>query len=416
MYVSVRDRPGGATDTDPARPVVRVAATVVLLGIVSLLTDVSSEMVNAVLPLYLTATMGMGLLAYGFVDGLYQGVSGLVRIAGGYLGDLREQPKWIATLGYGLSAVSRLAMLPAHGFGAITGVVTADRLGKGLRTAPRDALIANATDPSMLGRAFGVHRTLDTVGAAIGPVVAFALLWAVPGGYSSIWVVSFAFAVVGVAVLVLFVPNRRTTPGTGRVKGRELLRLMVGPNMRRPIVAAALLGLLTVGDGFLYLALERRDNFAARWFPLLYVGTNIAYLILAIPLGRLSDRIGRARILIGGHVALVLVYLSGALPAIGPLWTLVTLALLGAFYAATDGVLSALVSPLVPASARGTGLAAVQTVQVLARFASSVAFGGLWVAMGPHNGLLLIAGLLAAVLPVAAWLLRPADRSARVAA
>jgi MFS family permease len=414
MYVSVRDRPG-ATGTGPARPVGRVAATVVLLGIVSLLTDISSEMVNAVLPLYLTATMGMGLIAYGFVDGLYQGVSGLVRIAGGYLGDLRSQPKWIAALGYGLSAVTRLAMLPAHGFAAISGVVTADRLGKGLRTAPRDALIADATDPSMLGRAFGVHRTLDTVGAAIGPVLAFALLFAVPGGYSSIWVVSFAFAVVGVAVLVLFVPNRRTAPTQNRVPGRQLLRAMVGRNMRRPLVAAGLLGLLTVGDGFLYLALERRDNFAAQWFPLLYVGTNVAYLVLAIPLGRLADRFGRARVLIGGHVVLVLVYLSGALPAIGPLWTVVTLVLLGTFYAATDGVLPALISPLVPAAARGTGIAAAQTVQVLARFGSSVAFGGLWVAMGPRNGLFLVAGLLAAALPVAAWLVWPVDRAARAA-
>jgi MFS family permease len=414
MYVSVRDRTG-ATGTGPARPVGRVAATVVLLGIVSLLTDISSEMVNAVLPLYLTATMGMGLIAYGFVDGLYQGVSGLVRIAGGYLGDLRSQPKWIAALGYGLSAVTRLAMLPAHGFAAISGVVTADRLGKGLRTAPRDALIADATDPSMLGRAFGVHRTLDTVGAAIGPVLAFALLFAVPGGYSSIWVVSFAFAVVGVAVLVLFVPNRRTAPTQNRVPGRQLLRAMVGRNMRRPLVAAGLLGLLTVGDGFLYLALERRDNFAAQWFPLLYVGTNVAYLVLAIPLGRLADRFGRARVLIGGHVVLVLVYLSGALPAIGPLWTVVTLVLLGTFYAATDGVLPALISPLVPAAARGTGIAAAQTVQVLARFGSSVAFGGLWVAMGPRNGLFLVAGLLAAALPVAAWLVWPVDRAARAA-
>src|SRR5262249_14306102 len=152
--------------------------------------------------------------------------------------------------------------------------------------------------------------------------------------------------------------------------------------------------LLTVGDGFLYLALERRDDFAATWFPLLYVGTNVAYLSLAVPLGRLADRIGRARVLIGGHAIPFLVYPSRAPPAIGPLWTVVTLVLLGTFYASTDGVLSALISPLVPASARGTGIAAAQTVQVLARFGSSVAFGGLWVAIGPRGGLLLVAGLL----------------------
>src|SRR5262249_31956489 len=152
---------------------------------------------SSVLPLYLTVAVGLSPVAYGFLDGVYQGVSAFVRIAGGYAGDRGGHPKWVAVLGYGASAVSRLAMLPAGGFAAITAVITADRLGKGLRTAPRDSLIAEASDPSMLGRAFGVHRTLDTVGAAIGPIVAFALLASVPGSYDSIFVVSFAFAVVG---------------------------------------------------------------------------------------------------------------------------------------------------------------------------------------------------------------------------
>jgi hypothetical protein len=258
----------------------RVAATVFLLGVVSMLTDISSEMVGAVLPLYLTAELGMGLIAYGFVDGLYQGVSAVLRIAGGYVGDRRDRPKWVATAGYSVSALSRLAMLPAHGPALLTAVVTADRLGKGLRTAPRDALIADITEPDMLGRAFGVHRALDTLGAAIGPLAAFAVLLAVPDGYSSIWVVSFAFAIVGVAVMVLAVPDRRADPGTARPAARGLLRAMVAAGLRGPLVAFALLGLCTVGDGFLYLSLQRRDGFAALWFPLLYVGTNVAYLFL----------------------------------------------------------------------------------------------------------------------------------------
>lgn len=410
MYVSVRDRPKAGAGTGTT--VGRVATTVLLLGVVSLLTDISSEMVNAVLPLYLTAQVGLGLLAYGFIDGTYQGVSALVRIAGGYLGDRRNQPKWVATLGYGASAVSRLALLPAHTFAAITGVITADRLGKGLRTAPRDALIAESSDPRMLGRAFGVHRTLDTVGAAIGPLVAFTILALVPGGYSSIWVVSFAFAVLGVTVIVLFVPNKRTAKVAAR-SGKELMRELVGPRLRRPLIAASLLGILTVGDGFLYLALQKRDNFAALWFPLLYVGTNIAYLGLAVPLGRLADRIGRAKVFVGGHVALLAGYLAAGLPLFGIGGTLVTLALLGVFYAATDGVLSALVARLVSEQARGSGLAAAQTVQVLARFASSVAFGTLWVTIGPAHALLLVAALLAVAVPTALWLLRPADRDIR---
>ena len=412
MYISVRESPVGEQVSPAGRIRRRVATTVVLLGVVSLLTDVSSEMVNAILPLYLTAEMGLGLLAYGFVDGVYQGVSAFVRILGGYAGDRGRRPKWVAVAGYGISAVSRLAMLPAHGLAAITGVVTADRLGKGLRTAPRDALIADSSEPSMLGRSFGVHRALDTLGAAIGPVVAFALLAALPRGYRAIFVVSFAVALIGLAVLVLFVPDKRVGGDGTRPGLRELVRTATAPRLRRTLLAAGLLGVLTVGDGFLYLSLQRRDDFAALLFPLLYVGTNIAYLSLAVPLGRLADRIGRARVLVGGHVALLLAYLFAASPIGGPAWTIASLVLLGIFYAATDGVLAALVSRLVPAATRGTGIAAAQTVVVLARFASSLAFGGLWVGIGRQPALLLFTGALALAIPTAAWLLRTTDRAA----
>ncbi|WP_328853409.1 MFS transporter [Micromonospora globbae] len=405
MYVSVRDRPAGP-DEAPGRRSRRVATTVVLLGVVSLLTDVSSEMVSAVLPLYLTAEIGIGLLAYGFVDGVYQGVSAFVRILGGVAGDRGRRPKWVAALGYGISAVSRPLMLAANGMAAVTAVVTADRLGKGLRTAPRDALIADASPPGALGRSFGVHRALDTLGAAIGPIAAFALLAALPRAYDAVFVVSFAVALVGLAVLVLFVPDRRVGAGTARPAVREVLRAAAGPRLRRTLLAAGLLGVLTVGDGFLYLSLQHRDDFAAMLFPLLYVGTNVAYLALAVPLGRLADRIGRARMLVAGHVALLLAYLCAAGSAGGPVWTVHTLVLLGTFYAASDGVLAALVSRLVPAHAKGTGIAAAQTVVVLARFASSVAFGALWVAAGRQPALLGFAVALALAIPAAGWLLR----------
>jgi MFS family permease len=411
VYVTLRDRAG----TDPApgtgSTVRRVSSTVLLLGVVSLVTDVSSEMVASVLPLYLTAAVGLSPVAYGFVDGIYQGVSAFVRIAGGYAGDRGGQPKWVAVLGYGASALSRIAMLPAAGFAAITAVVTVDRLGKGVRTAPRDALIAEASDPSMLGRSFGVHRALDTCGAALGPLVAFALLASVPGSYDSIFVVSFAFGLVGLAILVLFVPNLRTSAGAAQIGLRRALREVGGRRLRRPLVAAAVLGLLTVGDGFLYLTLQERDGIAAGYFPLLYVGTNVAYLALAVPLGRLADRMGRGRVLVAGHGALLACYLLAALPAGGLGLTIGVLLLLGVFYAATDGVLPALVSRLVSAETRGSGIAAAQTVVVLARFASSVLFGLLWSVQGPGRSLLLFAALLAAAVPVAAWLLRGIDRA-----
>jgi MFS family permease len=407
VYVTVRGRPGKSTGPRAGR----VATTVLLLGLVSMLTDVSSEMVVAVLPLYLTTEVGLGYLAYGVVDGLYQGVSAFVRIAGGYAGDRGGRPKWVAVAGYGLSAVSRIVMLPAHGFVSVTATITADRLGKGLRTAPRDALIAESSDPAMLGRAFGVHRTLDTVGAVLGPLVAFALLAMVPGSYDSVFVTSFAFAVIGLAVLLLFVPDLHTRAGAARVGLGKVLREISGVRLRRPLVATGLLGALTIGDGFLYLAVQQRDDLAASLFPLLYVGTNVAYLALALPLGRLSDRVGRAKVFLGGHVALLLAYLAAGGSFGGAATTIVVLMLLGTYYASTDGVLSALVSRLVSDEARGSGIAAAQTVVAVARFVSALAFGSLWVLIGRGDALLLVAGLLACALPVAWWLLRRAELS-----
>ena len=261
------------------------------------------------LPIYLTAVLGLSPLAYGFIDGLYQGVSALVRILGGWLADRADRPKWVAFLGYGLSAVTKVALIAAQGLGAVTAVITVDRLGKGLRTAPRDALIAASTPAASLGRAFGVHRALDTAGAAIGPLLAFGILWFVPGDYPAVFIASLAAAVMGLAVLLLLVPDLRPRRDAGVLAAATplsppSLRLLGQRRFGRLMLAAGLLGLLTISDGFLYLSLTRRDDLAATWFPLLYVGTNVAYLALAIPLGRLADRFGRARVLVAGHLLL----------------------------------------------------------------------------------------------------------------
>ncbi len=413
MYVTLRD-PAVARAGTAIRA--RVPQTVILLGVVSMFTDISSEMVNSVLPQYLTYQIGLSLVAYGFIDGIYQGVSAVVRIAGGAVADRGNHPKWVAVVGYGVSALSRLAMLPAQAFAAISGVVTVDRLGKGLRTAPRDALITEASNPEALGRSFGVHRSLDTIGAAVGPVVAFLVLWAVPNGYSSIFVVSFAFAAIGFAVLVLYVPDRMTGRSGVSVPWRAIGRQLLAPALRRPMAAAAVRGLFTVGDGFLYLSLALRDGLAALWFPLLYLGTNIAYLTLAIPFGRWADRVGRVRVFLGGHVVLLLVYLVAGGPLGGVAGTLLALALLGTYYAGTDGVLAAIAGGLSGEETKGTGIAALQTVVAVARFASSVLFGSFWMLVGRGPALLVAAGALAAAIALSAWLLWPALRSPRAGA
>jgi len=398
MYISVRDRPAsgtarGSTSTRP--PVGRVVIT---LGIVSLLTDVSSESVSAILPLYLTAVVGLTPVAYGFIDGLYQGVSALVRLGGGWLADASDRPKWVAFLGYGLSAVARVFLLFASGAAGIAAVVTADRIGKGIRTAPRDAMISTATPTEHLGRAFGVHRMLDTIGAALGPLIAFGLLVVVPDGYSVVLVVSLAFALAGVALLGLLGPDVRARRDRERTSGPTpppfRWRDLTDARLRPLLAVAGVLGLLTIGDGFIYLALLDHGGINTTWFPLFYVGTNVAYLLLAVPVGRLADRVGRARTLVLGHLALVGAYLCAVLPTSTAAATVGTLLLLGTFYAATDGVIAAIAGRLVPVQARSSGIAVAQTVVALARMLASAGFGLLWLLLGPTVAMATVAALL----------------------
>lgn len=410
MYLSLSDRPGpetspatGRSGSSRGRDRRPVGGVVVTLGLVSLLTDISSESVAAILPLYLTAVVGLSPVAYGFVDGLYQGVSALVRVAAGWGADRTGHPKWVALVGYGLSMVARFFLLFASGLAAISSVLLADRIGKGIRTAPRDAMIHASTAPEHLGRAFGVHRAMDTVGAAIGPLLAFVVLWAIPDGYGTVLMISFAFAVLGVAVLGLFVPADAGTRGPRATTPAPTLRWrdLATPGLRRLLAVAGVLGLLTVGDGFVYLALLDSGGFADYWFPVLYVGTNVAYLALAVPGGRWADRIGRPRMLVLGHVALAAAYLCAAAPQRGVLTTAGSLLLLGAFYAATDGVLAAVAGTTVPARARASGIASAQTVVALSRMLATAGFGVLWFAVGPRIALAVMAAALLLAVPVA---------------
>ncbi|MFI6318082.1 MFS transporter [Nonomuraea sp. NPDC050556] len=365
-----------------------VPANVLALGVVSLVTDISSEMVTAVLPFYLVLVLGLSPLAFGLVDGLYFGVTALVRLAAGHAADRWQRRKLVAGIGYGLSAVCKLGLLAAgSSVGLLGAAVAVDRTGKGLRTAPRDALISLSAAPGALGQAFGVHRAMDTVGAFLGPLAAFAVL-GLTGGYDVVFVVSFAVAVLGVLMLVLYVKDRREPVPAGKVISFGLLR---DAAFRKVCLLAGALGLVTVSDAFVYLLLQKSAGLAPEYFPLLPLGTAAVYLVLAVPLGKLADKVGRIPVFLGGHVALVAVY--GLLVGSGPV--LAVLALFGVFYAATDGVLMAAAGPLLPASLKTSGLALLQTGQAVARMISSILYGAAWTAFGPTPGLIAMgAGIL----------------------
>ena len=363
-----------------------VSRNVVALGFTSLLTDVSSEMVATVLPIYLVLYLGLTPLQYGLVDGLYHGMTALLRLAGGFAADRTRRDKEVAAVGYGTSALCRIGLLGAGGaWPVIAAIVAVDRAAKGLRAAPRDALISLSGGRAGLATSFGVHRALDSTGAMLGPLVALALLSAAPDAYDLVFVTSFAVAVVGLGVLWLFVRSAR-----GLTIDRER-PLRPGPALRSLLAtrgfagltcAGTLLGLATVSDGFLYLVLQERTGLNPGLFPLLYVGTAGSFLLLALPAGMLADRFGRRATFLAGHGVLVLAYLI-ALPeevSVGNL--AVCVLLLGGYYALTEGVLMALASAMLSADVRGTGLALLTTMTSLGRLAASIAFGAAWAGYG----------------------------------
>ncbi|MEW1800009.1 MFS transporter [Streptomyces virginiae] len=427
MYLADRSAPAGAK-TAPGRGSGRgpaVAPTVLALGTVSLITDISSEMVTAVLPLYLIAGLGLSPLGFGALDGVYNGVSALVQLTGGHLADRVRNHKLVAGIGYGLSALCKPLLLLAPSLGPISVILALERTGKGLRTAPRDALISLSTPDELQGRAFGVHRAMDTTGALLGPLAAFLILGVAVDGYDAVFGVSACVAALGVVVLVLFVPSGAgDTPPRPRpaaapaappaparpdpVRLRDAVALLRLPRLRALAICAVLLGLTTVSDAFVYLLLQRRTGIDDQWFPLLPLGTAAVFLLLAVPAGALADRIGRRTVFLTGHALLLAAYGLLLWAPDWPALPYLVLALHGMFYAATDGVLPAAVAATVPESLRASGLALVGTGQALARFGCSLAFGGAWTLWGTGPALAAAAAGLLCCAAVAGHVLRPA--------
>lgn len=426
MYLARTGRPDAPPRTPGARR--RVPAAVFALGAVSLVTDVSSEMVTAVLPLYLVLGLGLSPLQFGFLDGMFNAATACVRLLGGRLADRGGRHKQIAGAGYLLSALSWLGLLLAGG--AATGIaasLAADRLGKGIRTAPRDALISLSVPPEALGRAFGVHRAMDTTGALLGPLAAFAVLWATADAYDAVFVVSFCAGLFGVLLLVLYVPAAVTTTAvtaaaavtttavtaTGRTAPSPApppVRPLRDPVFRRVLGAAVLLGAATIGDAFLYLMIQRGLDLAPALFPLLPLGAAAGYLLLAVPVGRIADSRGRRLPFLLGHTALLGAYATLLLP-LGPPSIAAVLVLLAVFYACTDGVLIALAGPLLPTRGKAGGIAVLQTGQALARLLGAAGFGAAWTFWGQGPAVWAAALALTAAL-AAAWRILPASATA----
>lgn len=387
--------------------------TVLALSFTSFFTDISSEMVAAVIPLFLTTQLGFTPFLFGAFQAAYEIANAVLRVVGGIIADRTKKPKQTAAAGYGISTASRIGLLTATVASApVVPFLLIDRLGKGLRTGPRDAMISLSTPEKSWGTAFGFHRTLDAAGAMIGPLLAFGILLALPGSFTSIFSFSVGFGLLGFAVITMWVRNpriKRPKTPSAEIQARDstsstraLLRsLYDNRGFRRIATTGMAFSLFMIGDGFIYLVIfEASQNsstvgiggFGAEWFPLLFVGTAVGFLATATPLGRLADRMGRARVWVMGQCALALVLLSLIFQPTSVAAIAGILALLGLFYGATDGVLPALAAGVIPDEHRSAGLSVLSTLVAIARTVSAFAFGLIWEQVSVDSALMIMCG------------------------
>ncbi len=391
----------------------RVPRNVVVLGLVSLLTDASSEMVYPILPLFLVNVLHAPVSAIGLIESLAEATASFVKVASGRLSDRLRRRRPMVALGYSLSNVVKPLLAIAPGWPAVLGLRVADRFGKGVRTAPRDALIADSGTPERRGRDFGLHRALDTVGAAIGPLTAWAVLTFVPDGYRLIFWLS---AIPGSLAIVLVLVGVREVrhPSEGREHGPRLPLMplrRLGSGFTAFTLISVVFALGNSSDAMLVLRAQNVGSPPAL-IPLMYFVFNVVAAALSLPLGHLSDRIGRKRVIAFGFAGYAAVYAGFALAG-GPSAAWLLFAIYGLPYAATEGMSRAFVVDLVPSQLRATALGSYTFAIGLATLPASLVAGLLWDQVSPAAPFAVSAVLMAAA-AAAMVLHRPVKASAPV--
>ncbi len=379
----------------PARGRAGINRNIVALGFTSLFTDVSTEMIIPVLPLFIIGTLKASVASLGIIEGVAESTASLLRLSSGWLSDRIGRRKPFLLVGYGISGVAKATLAIAASWPAVLGLRFADRVGKGLRNPPRDALIADSVEPRYLGRAYGFHRAMDTLGAAIGPLVAAALLAASPGDLRRVFMWSALPAALSLAALGFFVRAPRHSAGT-RAPLRDQVRAMGAP-FARFLVVDGLFQLANSSNAFLLLR-ARDAGLSLVQVPLVYMGYNVAYALLAYPVGIISDRIGRRRLLVAAYALYALIYAGMAWRA-APVLVLGAFLLLGLHSALLEVSERSMIADFVSPARRATAFGVYHTVVGLALLPASAAAGWLWTRFGARAALGLDAALaLAAAL------------------
>lgn len=358
-----------------------LSTNVLVAGFVSLLSDISSEMIYPILPLFLANVLNTPKALIGLIESIAESTPSIFKALSGWWSDKMGKRKPLIFLGYTLSSVVKPFLGFVTSWPQVLLIRFTDRTGKGIRTAPRDALIGDITDGNHRGRAFGLHRAMDTAGAVAGPLLAFYLLSLYKNNFRLVF---FLTAIPGVlAILILGLFLRESYPGgvRGRVERPRLTFRNLGPQFVTFTLVSSIFMLGNSSDAFLILRAQNL-GLGTSSVILLYFTFNLVYAVLATPAGVISDRIGRRRVILGGFLVFALIYLGFAL-AKNPLTAWFLFGLYGVYYALTEGVQRALVADLVPAGLRGTAMGTFNFSIGLAALPASVIGGFLWDRIGP---------------------------------
>lgn len=375
-------------DHEPVQPAVAtwrdVPTTVITLGLVSLLMDVSSELIHGLLPVFLVTVVGASTVTIGLIEGAAEATAAITKVFSGALSDRLGKRKLLVGIGYSLAAITKPVFPLASTAWQILAARLVDRVGKGIREAPRDALIADVTPAAIRGASYGLRQALDTIGAFAGPLLAVVLMALYADDFRSVFWWATLPAALAVMLIMLGVHEPADSSfaprGNWPIHGRELRRL---PRAYWMVVATgAVFALARFSEAFLVLKAQA-DGLPLALIPLVYVLMNVIYAGIAMPAGILSDRIGRSHVLICGLVVLTTADLTLAF-APGLIGTAIGIALWGLYLGLSQGLLSALVADTAPSDLRGTAFGLFNLVTGAALLAASLLAGWLWQAFGPQ--------------------------------
>jgi MFS family permease len=359
------------------------------VSLTSFFMDVSSEMVINILPLFLANVLGVRTNVIGLIEGVAEATASLLKLFSGWLSDRLRARKWLAVGGYALSALSKPFFYFANSWGAVAGVRWADRVGKGIRTAPRDALVADSIDERHRGLAFGFHRAADTGGAVLGLLIALGVVWMTQAGsmelnrptFQTVVLISLVPAFLAVLSLAL---GAKDVPVTAQ---RAMPRFAFRGLGRRFAIFMLIVGIFDLGnssDAFLVLRAQERGLSVVGVLGML-VTFNLVYTLVSTPAGSLSDRVGRRQLIVGGWLVYAMIYLGFALVGAGwHVWVLY--AIYGVYYGLAYGTTKAMVADVVPEELRGTAYGTYNAVLGILDFPASLIAGLLWQGAGVWEG------------------------------